>query len=114
MCSKEQGFYKSRDREGQSMAKRYCFELHDSDGAMVEVVRGSDYDALETALRRMVDAAVAFQDAVNLLWWAQNPEERAGVPPSEEHATEVHSECFTALTRHVYQVRKDFGFKANP
>jgi hypothetical protein len=34
------------------MAKRYAFELHDSEGLVVEMVRGSDYDAVSGALQR--------------------------------------------------------------
>ncbi|HXN96005.1 MAG TPA: hypothetical protein VN879_15985 [Candidatus Acidoferrales bacterium] len=64
----------------------------------------------ERVAKELCDAAEAFQDAANQLWWAQNPDERDGVPPSEEHAMEVHSERFQHLTASIYEVRKAFGF----
>ena len=66
-------------------------------------------DKLIRATLALCDAATSFQDAVNMLWWAQNPEEKEsqdGIYPDEEHAREAHSEAFTHLKNCIYEARK--------
>lgn len=67
----------------------------------------------ERVAKELCEAAEAFQEAVNMLWWAKNPEEREspdGIYPDEAEWEETHSERFGHLTASIYEVRKTFGF----
>jgi hypothetical protein len=64
---------------------------------------------IERAAKDLLDASKKFREAVNNLYWAQNPEDfesSAGVPPSEGEAIDTQHEAYIGLESAEYYMEK--------
>ena len=66
-------------------------------------------DKIERAAKDLIAASMAFRDACNRLYWAQNPEEfleSESRPPTIDEATDTQYEAYLALESAEYYMKK--------
>ena len=66
-------------------------------------------DKIRRAAKDLLDASKKFREAVNNLYWAQNPEDfepSAGDPPSVDEATDKQYDAYLGLESAEYYMEK--------